>query len=44
MFGLLGIYSFHGNKIITISEGGTLVSDDRVATQAREMVVRYEHT
>jgi len=51
-FGLLGIYSFNGNKIITTSGGGMLVSDDerliaharKLATQAREPVVHYEHT
>src|SRR5690625_2295331 len=42
-FGELGIYSFNGNKIITTSGGGMLVSDDekliaharKLATQAR---------
>ena len=51
-FGLFGIYSFNGNKIITTSGGGMLVSDDerliaharKLATQAREPVVHYEHT
>lgn len=51
-FGLMGIYSFNGNKIITTSGGGMLVSDDerlisharKLATQARESVVHYEHT
>src|SRR5690606_19490733 len=51
-FGLFGIYSFNGNKIITTSGGGRLVSDDerliaharKLATQAREPVVHYEHT
>jgi pyridoxal phosphate-dependent aminotransferase EpsN len=51
-FGLLGIYSFNGNKIITTSGGGMLVSDDekliaharKLATQAREPAVHYEHT
>src|SRR5690625_4092031 len=51
-FGQLGIYSFNGNKIITTSGGGMLVSDDesliahakKLATQAREPVVHYEHT
>lgn len=50
-FGKYGIYSFNGNKIITTSGGGMLVSDDeeRVAkvrfwaTQAREKARHYEH-
>ena len=50
-FGKYGIYSFNGNKIITTSGGGMLVSDDeeRIAkvrfwsTQAREKVRHYEH-
>ncbi len=51
-FGRLGIYSFNGNKIITTSGGGMLVSDDRalierarfLATQARDPAPHYEHT
>jgi dTDP-4-amino-4,6-dideoxygalactose transaminase len=50
-FGLAGIFSFNGNKIITTSGGGMLVSyDDRLvaharklATQAREPFPYYEH-
>ena len=50
-FGRFGIYSFNGNKIITTSGGGMLVSDDeeaieharKLATQAREPFVWYEH-
>src|SRR5690625_4112931 len=50
-FGKLGIYSFNGNKIITTSGGGMLVSDDesliaharKLATQAREPAPHYEH-
>jgi dTDP-4-amino-4,6-dideoxygalactose transaminase len=50
-FGRLGIYSFNGNKIITTSGGGMLVSDDPelierarfLATQAREPAPWYEH-
>jgi dTDP-4-amino-4,6-dideoxygalactose transaminase len=50
-FGRIGIYSFNGNKIITTSGGGMLVSDDaslmararKLATQAREPAVHYEH-
>lgn len=51
-FGLFGTYSFNGNKIITTSGGGMLVSDNedliayarKLATQAREPVPHYEHT
>lgn len=50
-FGKYGIFSFNGNKIITTSGGGMLVSDDGTmiekvrfwATQAREKEVYYEH-
>jgi len=50
-FGQAGIYSFNGNKIITASGGGMVVSDnkkliDKVkfwATQAREQEAHYEH-
>ncbi|WP_424984231.1 aminotransferase class I/II-fold pyridoxal phosphate-dependent enzyme [Maritalea sp. S77] len=50
-FGKLGVYSFNGNKIITTSGGGMLVSDDEdlisrarfLSTQAREPEVHYEH-
>lgn len=50
-FGRLAAFSFNGNKIITTSSGGMVVSDDRdlvqrcrhLATQAREPVVHYEH-
>ncbi len=50
-FGELGVYSFNGNKIITTSGGGMLVSDDEEkikkarfwATQARENERHYEH-
>jgi pyridoxal phosphate-dependent aminotransferase EpsN len=50
--GRTGIYSFNGNKIITTSGGGMLVSPDaaliaharKLATQAREPVQHYEHT
>lgn len=51
-FGRIGIFSFNGNKIITTSGGGMLVSDDAglvnqarfLATQARESEVYYQHT
>ncbi|TVR24210.1 MAG: aminotransferase class I/II-fold pyridoxal phosphate-dependent enzyme [Anaerolineaceae bacterium] len=50
--GKLGAFSFNGNKIITTSGGGMLVTDDKaladharkLATQAREPVAHYEHT
>ncbi len=51
-FGQAGVFSFNGNKIITTSGGGMLVTDDaawarrarKLATQAREPVPHYEHT
>ncbi len=50
--GQAGIFSFNGNKIITTSGGGMLVSDDEAlinkvrfwATQARDQAVHYEHS
>ncbi|MEV4348644.1 aminotransferase class I/II-fold pyridoxal phosphate-dependent enzyme [Actinoplanes sp. NPDC049596] len=50
-FGLAGILSFNGNKIITTGGGGMLVTDDdrtaartrHLATQAREPLPYYEH-
>lgn len=50
--GHFGILSFNGNKIITTSGGGALVSDDLealgraryLATQARQPARHYEHT
>jgi pyridoxal phosphate-dependent aminotransferase EpsN len=50
--GLLGVYSFNGNKIITTSGGGMLVSNDatliaharKLATQARDPTPHYEHS
>ncbi|AYA77607.1 pyridoxal phosphate-dependent aminotransferase [Bacillus sp. Y1] len=51
-FGKFGIYSFNGNKIITTSGGGMLVSDDLealsrarfLATQARDLAPHYQHS
>ncbi|MEU5938161.1 aminotransferase class I/II-fold pyridoxal phosphate-dependent enzyme [Micromonospora sp. NPDC047548] len=51
-FGRAGVFSFNGNKIITTSGGGMLVSDDAdlvalcryLSTQARQPVPHYEHT
>lgn len=50
-FGKIGIFSFNGNKIITTSGGGMLVSHDKEiidkvkfwATQSRENKLYYEH-
>ncbi|UJF15270.1 aminotransferase class I/II-fold pyridoxal phosphate-dependent enzyme [Jeotgalibaca sp. MA1X17-3] len=50
-FGDYGIFSFNGNKIITTSGGGMLVSDDEEgiskarfwSTQSREKERHYEH-
>lgn len=50
--GRLGIFSFNGNKIITTSGGGMLVSTEEaliqrarfLATQARDNAPWYEHT
>lgn len=51
-FGKFGIFSFNGNKIITTSGGGMLVSDDIealemarfLATQARDFAPYYKHS
>lgn len=51
-FGKYGVYSFNGNKIITTSGGGALVSDDEeslkratfLATQARDQAMHYQHS
>ena len=51
-FGRCGIFSFNGNKIITTSGGGMLVSDDEalirraqfLATQGRDPAPHYEHS
>lgn len=51
-FGDVGVFSFNGNKLITTSGGGMLITDDEVfasrtrhlATQAREPAAHYEHT
>lgn len=50
--GLAGIFSFNGNKIITTSSGGMIVSEDRklmkearfLATQARDDAPHYQHS
>ena len=51
-FGRVGAFSFNGNKIITTSGGGMLVTDDaalialarKLATQARDEAPHYEHS
>jgi sugar O-acyltransferase (sialic acid O-acetyltransferase NeuD family) len=51
-FGWANIFSFNGNKIITTSGGGILGTNDsalaaaarRLATQARDPAVHYEHS
>lgn len=51
-FGEIGIYSFNGNKIITTSGGGMLVSQNEeytkkatfLATQARDPARYYQHS
>jgi len=52
VFGKVGIFSFNGNKIITTSGGGMLVSDDadliaharKLSTQARDPAPHYQHS
>ncbi len=51
-FGDMGILSFNGNKIITTSGGGALISDNEqyitrarfLATQARDAAPHYQHS
>ena len=51
-YGEMGIYSFNGNKIITTSGGGALVSANTsfclqatfLATQARDQAPHYQHS
>ena len=51
-FGVVGCFSFNGNKIITASSGGMLVSQQKdiaerirhLATQARDPAVHYQHS
>lgn len=51
-FGRIGIYSFNGNKIITTSGGGMMVSKEEaltkeatnLATQARDAARHYQHS
>ncbi|WP_416375836.1 DegT/DnrJ/EryC1/StrS family aminotransferase [Salinicoccus roseus] len=51
-FGKFGVFSFNGNKIITTSGGGMIVSNDeelikkalKKATQSRDHAVHYQHS
>ncbi|HEY9852376.1 MAG TPA: aminotransferase class I/II-fold pyridoxal phosphate-dependent enzyme [Leptolyngbyaceae cyanobacterium] len=51
-FGKIGIFSFNGNKIITTSGGGMIVSEDSkliekarfLSTQARDPAPHYQHS
>jgi dTDP-4-amino-4,6-dideoxygalactose transaminase len=51
-FGLMGTLSFNGNKIITTSGGGALISNNQkliekakfLATQARDSAPHYQHS
>jgi dTDP-4-amino-4,6-dideoxygalactose transaminase len=51
-FGKIGILSFNGNKIITTSGGGALISDENeivqkariLSTQARDPAPHYQHS
>jgi dTDP-4-amino-4,6-dideoxygalactose transaminase len=51
-FGEIGVLSFNGNKIITTSGGGALISDNEeyikkarfLATQARDKAPHYQHS
>jgi len=51
-FGLMGIYSFNGNKIITTSGGGMLISNNKLfierakflSTQSRDTAPYYQHS
>jgi len=51
-FGDIGVYSFNGNKIITTSGGGALISNNQewvekarfLATQARDKALHYQHS
>ncbi|MRX67926.1 dTDP-4-amino-4,6-dideoxygalactose transaminase [Flavobacterium resistens] len=51
-FGAIGILSFNGNKIITTSSGGALISNSKeikdkaifYATQSKDKAVHYQHS
>jgi len=50
-FGDIGVFSFNGNKILTTSGGGVLISDNKewidkakfLSTQAKEDYIYYQH-
>jgi dTDP-4-amino-4,6-dideoxygalactose transaminase len=52
VIGKFGVFSFNGNKIITTSSGGALISNDKemiekarfLSTQAKDPAPHYEHT
>ncbi|MDQ6529607.1 aminotransferase class I/II-fold pyridoxal phosphate-dependent enzyme [Flavobacterium sp. LHD-85] len=51
-FGAFGVLSFNGNKIITTSSGGALISNSKetkdkaifYATQSKDLAVHYQHS
>ena len=51
-FGIFGVFSFNGNKIITTSSGGVLISNSEktkeeiifYATQSKDEAVHYQHS
>ena len=51
-FGIMGVLSFNGNKIITTSGGGALISENKdfidqarfLSTQARDVAPHYQHS
>jgi dTDP-4-amino-4,6-dideoxygalactose transaminase len=51
-FGKMGVYSFNGNKLLSTSGGGALISQDEtliakarfLATQARDQAPHYQHS
>ncbi|MBW1657703.1 DegT/DnrJ/EryC1/StrS family aminotransferase [Flavobacterium quisquiliarum] len=51
-FGSLGVLSFNGNKIITTSSGGAIISNSQeikekaifFATQSKDLAVHYQHS
>ena len=51
-FGVMGILSFNGNKIITTSGGGAMISENKeyveharfLSTQARDQAPHYQHS
>lgn len=51
-FGIFGVLSFNGNKIITTSSGGALISNSKLskekavfyATQSKDEAIHYQHS